>query len=66
MTQPWFFLMLDKQSTEDCRVIIMERSHEWVTPEGDKWAPLRGGRGDVTRITVWKRHRVPFDEAFGT
>ncbi|KAF2814357.1 uncharacterized protein BDZ99DRAFT_567991 [Mytilinidion resinicola] len=59
-----YFLILDKQSTEDRRVIVMERDGKWVNAEGQERWPLPGDY--AIKITMWKRHRVPFEEAWET
>ncbi|KAF2190700.1 hypothetical protein K469DRAFT_657226 [Zopfia rhizophila CBS 207.26] len=62
-----FFLIVDEQSTKDRRVIIMHRSRLRVTPKGDEWRGIfPNERDDLRKITVWKRHRVPFEKAFET
>ncbi|KAF2492100.1 hypothetical protein BU16DRAFT_542023 [Lophium mytilinum] len=60
-THPDFFCILDKQAADDRRVIIMEKGCEWVNAEGKKYQPLPGDGEPTT--TIWKRHRVPFEEA---
>jgi hypothetical protein len=57
-------LILDKQSTEDRRVIVMERNGKYVNPEGEQCSPLPGDY--AIWINIWKRHRVPFEEAWET
>jgi hypothetical protein len=52
--------MLDTESTEDRRVII-EKSIEWQNSKGERCWPALGDT--ETKVTVWKRHRVPFEEA---
>lgn len=58
------FLILDKQSTKDRKVVIMAKSMESETSEGQRAHPNPTGSDDLIRYNVWKRYRVPFEEAF--
>ncbi|KAF2489742.1 hypothetical protein BU16DRAFT_163731 [Lophium mytilinum] len=59
-----YFLILDKQSIEDRRVIVMQRDGKYVNAEGQECWPVPGDY--ATWINVWKRHRVPFEKAWVT
>jgi hypothetical protein len=54
------FLILDQQSASDRKVIIIQQGAEWLMPDGSE-APATEGP-DVTKWTVWKKYRVPFDQ----
>jgi hypothetical protein len=57
-----FFLILDEQSMEDRKVVMVNKNCLFYTPDGMKWAP--GNRDDLVKVTLWKRYRVPFDKVF--
>ncbi|KAL9079296.1 MAG: hypothetical protein Q9157_001819 [Trypethelium eluteriae] len=63
------FLILDEQSATDRQVVIVHREPEWVHAEtGERLPchPSEDGREDQDRFeakTVWRRFRVPFEEA---
>ncbi|KAF2271260.1 uncharacterized protein EI97DRAFT_462995 [Westerdykella ornata] len=64
---PVIFLILDQQSTEDCKVIVMHEDvchWQWLTPEGDFIDNATEGREDLVKRTVWYKYRVPFEEAW--
>ena len=64
---PIGFLILDQQSVEDRKVIILqevELKGQWFTPEGDYADITMESRDDLVKRTVWHKYRVPFDKAF--
>ena len=62
------FLILDEQSAKDRSVLIVHRESEWVKPDGTRFPchPKEVERDDEEEFepkTVWRRYRVPFDQA---
>ncbi|KAF2106919.1 hypothetical protein BDV96DRAFT_558457 [Lophiotrema nucula] len=59
-----FFMVLDEQSVKDRTVIVVDRTWERLDPEGNIVEDdTLSEREDVTRGTVWRVHRVPYDKA---
>jgi hypothetical protein len=58
IVMPVIFLILDEQSSSDRMVVVIEKGAEWVLPEG------AATEVDRTKLTVWRKYRVPFEEAF--
>jgi hypothetical protein len=62
---PGIFLILDQQSTQDRKVIILQEGvAEWFTPEGEYADDTMQGKEDLEKRTVWHKYRVPFEEAW--
>jgi hypothetical protein len=62
---PCVLLILDQQSTEDRKVIILhEGTAEWLTPEGEYADDTMQDREDLEKRTVWHKYRVPFEDAW--
>jgi hypothetical protein len=62
---PVVFLILDKQSIEDRKVIVVhEGAGQWFTPEGDYADNTMQDRNDLIKKNVWKKYRVPFEKAW--
>lgn len=56
------FLVLDERSFGERTVVVVEKGAEWVTEGGDEregWVQ----EGD-TKMVVWRKGRVPFEDAF--
>ena len=62
--QSIIFLILDQQSTEDRKVVIIQKTKEIVTPDGTKVSPLPPFPDKITEMTVWTRYRAPFEDAW--
>jgi len=64
---PSTFLILDQQSTEDRKVIVICKDKEWLTPEGEEAQLSSNPQDNIGVITkrVWKKYRFPFEEAWG-
>ncbi|KAF2265839.1 hypothetical protein CC78DRAFT_579011 [Lojkania enalia] len=59
------FILLDKQSPRDRKAIMIEKTREWILPGGEKYWPLPyDTRDDLRKVTIWKRHRVPFEKVW--
>jgi hypothetical protein len=62
---PGILFILDQQSTDDRKVIILQEDvAEWFTPEGEYADDTMQGREDLEKRTVWHKYRVPFEEAW--
>ncbi|KAF2028475.1 hypothetical protein EK21DRAFT_113813 [Setomelanomma holmii] len=59
-------LILDQQWTQDRKVIVMhESTAAWFTQDGEwAWPESTDETKDLVRRNVWKKYRVPFEEAF--
>jgi hypothetical protein len=62
---PVLFMILDQQSTEDRTIITIDKGVDWFTPEGEVSEDGPSGRDDLTKMTVWRKYRCPFDKTFG-
>ncbi|KAF2122512.1 hypothetical protein BDV96DRAFT_560922 [Lophiotrema nucula] len=60
-----FFLVLDNQSLEDHKAVVMEIGSEWRRADGEEYWPLpNDDMTGVQKFTVWTRHRVPYQKVW--
>jgi hypothetical protein len=56
------FQLLDPQSVTDRKVVIIEKGTEWIKTDGKK--AESSNDPDATKYTVWRKYRVPFEQAW--
>ncbi|KAH7074725.1 hypothetical protein BKA63DRAFT_320098 [Paraphoma chrysanthemicola] len=63
---PVIFFILDQQSIEDHKVIIMNKiTPAWFTQEGEyAWPETMEETEGLVRRFVWNKYRVPFEKAW--
>ncbi|KAE8841174.1 hypothetical protein PTNB85_04573 [Pyrenophora teres f. teres] len=60
------FVILDQQSMEDHKAIVINKEQQWLTPEGEEAQLSSNPQDNVGIITkwVWKKHCFPFEESW--
>ncbi|EDU43232.1 hypothetical protein A1F94_013279 [Pyrenophora tritici-repentis] len=60
------FVILDQQSTEDHKAVVIYKEKQWRTPEGEEAQLSYNPQDNIGIITkwVWKKYRFPFEESF--